>query len=94
MTYRHVVLFRIHDHVEEHDVDRAVDRLRSLADLPCVDTWRIERSLDERKGRILVEEATFADAHAFAAFREDPRHRDVAGEMAAISDWWIGDYIR
>ena len=92
MTYRHVVLFRIHDDVEEHDVTRAVDALRSLAELPCVEDWRIARSLDERKGRILIEEATFADEAAFAAFREDPRHRDVAARMSEISDWWIGDY--
>lgn len=92
MTYRHVVLFRIHDHVEEHDIDEAVDALRSLADLLCVESWNIARSLDERKGRILIEEATFADEDAFAAFREDSRHRDVAARMSEISDWWIGDY--
>ncbi|MEW1835864.1 Dabb family protein [Microbacterium sp. NPDC079995] len=87
------MLFRIHDHVEEHDVDAAVDALRSLADLPCVESWHIARSLDERKGRILVEEGTFADETAFASFRTDPRHREVAARMAEISDWWIGDYV-
>lgn len=92
MTYRHVVLFRIHDNVEEYDIDAAVVALRSLADLPCVDEWHIARSLDERKGRILIEEATFADESAFAAFRAAPRHRDVASLMAEISDWWVGDY--
>ncbi|MDT3346252.1 Dabb family protein [Microbacterium aquilitoris] len=92
MAYRHVVLFRIHDHVEEHDVARAIDRLRTLADLPGIIDWRIARSLDERKGRIVVEEATFESAEAFAAFRAHPRHEAVAAEMAEISDWWGGDY--
>lgn len=92
MTYHHVVLFRIHDEVEEQDVDAAIESLRSLADLPCVEDWHIARSLDERKGRILIEEATFADADAFQEFRHDPRHRAVAATMAQLSDWWIGDY--
>ncbi|MFI8632499.1 Dabb family protein [Microbacterium sp. NPDC077663] len=86
------MLFRIHDDVEEHDVDAAIDALRSLADLPCVESWHIARSLDDRKGRILIEEATFADETAFAVFRADPRHREAAAQMAGISDWWIGDY--
>ncbi|MEV5040322.1 Dabb family protein [Microbacterium sp. LMI1x-1-1.1] len=92
MAYRHVVLFRIYDHVEEHDVAGAIDRLGTLADLPGIVDWRISRSLDERKGRIVVEEATFESAETFAAFRAHPRHQTVAAEMAAISDWWIGDY--
>ena len=92
MTYRHVVLFRIHDDVGEHDVARAVDGLRSLSDLPGISTWTIARSLDDRKGRILIEDAEFTDADVFAAFRAHPRHSAVAAELAAISDWWIGDY--
>jgi len=92
MAYRHVVLFRIYDHVEEHDVTGAIDRLGTLADLPGIVDWRISRSLDERKGRVIVEEATFDDVDAFTAFRAHPRHQAVAAEMAAISDWWIGDY--
>lgn len=92
MTYRHVVLFRIHDSVEEGDVTRALIALRGLSDLPGIVGWTVQRSLDERKGRILVEEGTFTDEHAFAAFRDAPRHRVAAAMMAGISDWWIADY--
>ena len=53
---------------------------------------RIERSLDGRKGRMVIEDATFADAQAFAAFRSAPAHGAMAAEMAEISDWWVGDY--
>ena len=91
MGYRHVVLFRIHHDVEEHDVEHALGQLKSLADLPGITSWQIARSLDERKGRVVIEEAEFTDADAFAAFRSHPRHQSVAAEMAAISDWWIGD---
>ncbi|TDL46281.1 Dabb family protein [Microbacterium oleivorans] len=93
MGYRHIVLFRVHDTVEEHDVAHAVDQLTSLAGLPGITSWQIARSLDDRKGRIIIEEAEFTDADAFAAFRSDPRHQSVAAQMAAISDWWIGDRL-
>ena len=93
MAYRHIVLFRVHDHVEERDVARAMDQLRSLEDLPGITDWQIARSLDERKGRIVIEEAEFVDADAFAAFRTHPRHQLVAAGMAEISDWWIGDRL-
>ncbi|MFL0566930.1 Dabb family protein [Microbacterium sp. 179-I 1D1 NHS] len=93
MAYRHIVLFRVHDNVDEHDVAHAIGQLTSLADLPGIVSWHIARSLDERKGRIVIEEAEFTDADAFAAFRSHPRHQTIAAEMATISDWWIGDRL-
>ena len=92
MTFRHIVLFRIHDNVTNHRVDDAILRLESLTDLPGVESMRIERSLDGRKGRIIVEDATFEDARAFTAFRASRAHVVVAAEMAEVSDWWVGDY--
>jgi hypothetical protein len=92
VAFRHLVLFRIHDDVSEDRVSQALERLRSLADLPGVTALAVARSLDERKGRILVEDATFSDAASFAAFRALPAHLLVGTEMATISDWWIGDY--
>ena len=92
MAFRHVVLFRVHDQVPPERVDTAIGRLESLAELPMVDSLVIARSLDARKGRVIVEEAMFTDAAAFAAFRQAPAHVEVANEMRAIADWWIGDY--
>lgn len=92
MGFRHVVLFRVHAHVSTERVDAAIGRLESLADLPMVDSLVIARSLDGRKGRVIVEEATFTDAAAFAAFRAAPRHAEVAQALSDISEWWIGDY--
>ncbi|MBN9202793.1 MAG: sulfite reductase, beta subunit [Microbacterium sp. SCN 70-18] len=92
MSYRHIVLFRIHDFVDDERVTEAVERLRSLGVLPGILSWRVELSLDTRKGRVIVEEASFVDGAAFEAFREHPEHVKAARSMAEISDWWIGDY--
>jgi len=92
VAFRHVVLFSIHDDVIDDRVSEAMERLRSLADLPGVTAFAVARSLDERKGRILIEDATFSDVATFAAFRGSPDHLRVGTEMAAISDWWVGDY--
>lgn len=92
MTYRHIVLFRIHDGIGNDRVDRAIARLHALGELPGIVGMRIERSLDGRKGRVVIEDATFQDAGAFALFRSAPAHVSVAAEMADISDWWVGDY--
>ncbi|GAA0492709.1 Dabb family protein [Microbacterium aurantiacum] len=92
MTYRHIVLFRVHDDVDDARVTEAISRLRSLDVLPGILSWRVEQSLDARKGRVIIEDATFVDALAFDAFRADARHTEIASEMARISDWWVGDY--
>lgn len=92
MTYRHIVLFRVHDDVDDDRVAEAINMLRSLGVLPGILSWRVELSLDRRKGRVIVEDATFTDATAFHAFREHPEHATTAQTMANISDWWIGDY--
>lgn len=91
MTYRHIVLFRIHDDVDDNRVTEAIHRLRSLGVLPGIQSWHVGLSLDTRKGRIIIEDATFTGPDAFGSFREHPKHSEVAAEMAAISDWWIGD---
>lgn len=92
MAFRHIVLFRVFDSVSNERVIAAVARLESLATLPGVLSLRVEPSLDGRKGRMLIEDATFVDAAAFASFRLAPSHVEVAAEMAEISDWWVGDY--
>lgn len=90
--FRHIVLFRVHDDVSDERVTAALSALRSLALLPGVTSWRVELSLDARKGRVIVEDATFVDEPAFEAFRRDPRHTEVAAAMSTIADWWNGDY--
>ena len=92
MTYRHLVLFRVHDHVPEPDVQAAEQALAGLGALPGVVEWTVRRSDDDRKGRIVVENGLFDDADALAAWRDLPEHRAVGERMREIADWWIGDY--
>ncbi|WP_345131551.1 Dabb family protein [Microbacterium laevaniformans] len=86
------MLFRVHDDVDHDRVEEAIDRLRSLAALPGVVDWRVELSLDARKGRVIVEDGTFVDQGSFEQFRLDPRHVVAAEAMSHIADWWNGDY--
>lgn len=90
--FRHIVLFRVHDDISHDRVEEAIERLRSLASLPGVVEWRVELSLDARKGRVIVEDSTFVDAAAFRTFRQAPSHVHAAASMAEIADWWNGDY--
>lgn len=92
MSIRHVVLFRMHDECTDDDVDDMVEQLRTLGDLPGILSWRVERSLDERKGRVIVEDATFATQEDLEAFRHADRHRVVAQRMSTMADWLIGEY--
>lgn len=74
-------------------MSEAVAALRALGSLPGVVTWTVAPSLDTRKGRILVEDATFIDEEAFLRWRASPDHRSVAERMSTISDWWVGDWL-
>ena len=90
--FRHVVLFRIHDHVSDAYVDAVIDTLQSFMVFPGVVSWTTTRSLDERKGRIVIEDALFESRAAFEHFRGDPAHVSAAKTMSEIADWWVGDY--
>jgi hypothetical protein len=92
-VFRHIVLFRVHDGVPDERVSEAIRSLRTLAALPGIVTWTVARSLDSRKGRVIVEDATFTDEQAFAEFRAHPEHRAVAELMSEVADWWNGDYV-
>lgn len=73
-------------------MESAISELKRLAELPMVVSLVIARSSDERKGRVIVEDAVFTDGAALAAFRAAPQHFAVAHRMGEISDWLIGDY--
>ena len=91
--FRHVVLFRVRDHVTDPEVFEAVERLRALENEAGAVSWRVELSLDTRKGRVIIEDATFSDRADFVRFRELPEHRLAGEKLAAIADWSIGDYF-
>ena len=85
---RHVILFRLH---EGADADRAVELLRSFQP-PGTTKWVIERSIDDRKGVVIVEDATFQSQEALDAFRVSDDHADAVAFMKENADWLVGDW--
>lgn len=90
--YRHVVLFCVRDGIDEATITESVSRLRALGGSDHVSAWSVAISLDDRKGTVIVEDATFSDVEAFRAWRGTDQHRQVADWMSAVSDWWVGDW--
>ena len=93
VPYQHVVLFRLHPGTSDDAATQALELLRGLGARPGVRSWRVERSIDDRKGTVLVEIGSFEDEDAFRAFRDSAEHRAAGERMAAISDWLVGDYF-
>ena len=87
---RHVILFRLYPDADPHLV---LSRLRSLHDRPGVIEWRIERSLDERKGVVVMQNSLFESMAALHAFRRDPVHAQVADFMSRNADWLVADHL-
>jgi hypothetical protein len=92
--FRHVVLFRVRDDVADPDVSAAIGELHEVGEGSGILSWDVALSLDTRKGRVIVEDGTFVDRAAFDAWRVTEKHRAVGERMAAISDWWVGDWER
>lgn len=89
MSYHHLVLFRLHD---EADVADAIARLDAARPTEGLLEWRVVRSLDERKGPIVVEQAVFADRAAYDAFVVSAAHREAGAHLAQVADWLVGDF--
>ncbi|MBB3158595.1 hypothetical protein FHS07_002291 [Microbacterium proteolyticum] len=87
-----MVLFRVRDDVGAASIAAAVTTLHDLGRHVGVVSWAVERSLDERKGVIIAQDGTFADAEAFREWRSSDAHREAADQMARISDWWVADW--
>ena len=87
-TLRHVILFRLR---EGADADRALELLRSFRP-PGTTKWVIERSIDERKGVVIVEDATFESQEALDAFRTSDDHAEAVAFMRENADWFVGDW--
>ncbi len=90
--YRHVVLFRVRDGVDATDIAAAETTLHVLGRHAGVVSWAVKRSLDERKGTIIAQDATFVDAATFREWRGSAAHRQAADQLTRISDWWVADW--
>ncbi len=85
----HIIVFRLY---EDADPDEVLGRLRSLADEVGLLEWRVERSLDERKGIVLVQNSLFSCREDLERFRVAPRHTEVSRYMSTVADWWVADF--
>ena len=92
MVYRHIVLFRMRPDVLDSEMHAAIADIRSVMAPPISRTCSVMQSLDDRKGRMIIEDATFDDAAHFEAFRRSEAHRDLGVRMESLADWWVGDY--
>ena len=92
-TYHHLVLFKIHDTVAQSDMDRAVALLADLGEGHAgIEEWKVNSSIDTRKGRIIIEEAVFSSVEDYQRFKVSDSHVVVGDFMKTIADWWVGDY--
>lgn len=92
MPLRHIVLFRIHDGVDQELIGEAVRGLDELKNISGIVEWTVRLSTDERKGVVIVENALFESRAALARFAADPRHQVSAERLSKMADWWVGDY--
>lgn len=86
------MLFRVRDEVADPELLAAMRLLRALGQVADAVEWRVERSLDARKGRIIVQDATFASSKEFEAFRALEAHQAAGKKMSEIADWLVGDF--
>lgn len=89
MTFHHVVLFRLHD---EADVDVAMAALSKARPTAGLVSWQVERSLDERKGRVLAQVSVFESADTFEEWRVSERHEAAAAHLGEVADWLVADW--
>lgn len=92
MSIRHIVLFRFYPVIDEESRMEAIDKINALRELPGIIEWRLEASLDTRKGVVVVQNALFDTLESFQAYRDDPRHVDAGKLLAALANWLVADY--
>jgi heme-degrading monooxygenase HmoA len=92
MALRHIVLFRFHDGVDQASREAATQLLRGLSGQPGILEWRVEVSVDSRKGNVVAQDFLFESQEAFQEFRKSDAHAATAGFIRTIADWWIADF--
>jgi len=92
MAIRHIVLFHFYDIIDEETRSNAVDQIQELRTLPGILDWRIETSIDDRKGPVVVQNVLFESDEAFAGYRASDGHKAVGETLSGIADWLIADY--
>jgi hypothetical protein len=87
---RHLVVFRIRSAA---DADEVVRRLEALSEFKGLLHWKVRRSLDERKGVVILQDSTFRTAEDLEEFRVWGPHASCSAFMAERADWVVVDYV-
>lgn len=91
---RHIVFFIMRDGVGETQIKDALSRLQKLGHgRQGIKFWDVRRSMDSRKGNIIVQNSVYESLEDFEKFRKSKEHMQFAEFMKTISDWSVGDYI-
>lgn len=91
---RHIVLFKVNNGVNETRIDDAIKLLKELGkDNTSIIQWTVEKSLDTRRGTIIIENFLFKSEEDLKTFRSFEKHIKTGEFMREISDWIIGDYF-
>jgi hypothetical protein len=91
--YRHIVLTKLYDGADDADFLEVVHRLVDLGSEPGIIYWKVNESIDTRKGAIIVTDAAFVDEAAFEAFKISEAHKEAGEFIKNVADWWVGDYL-
>lgn len=91
---RHIILFKLYVGVAPKLEIKAIKLLQSLGkgDSEILE-WRVEKSIDTRKGTIIVENGLFKNEQTYERFRKSDKHLKAVNFMKQIADWTVGDYI-
>ena len=89
MQFHHIVLFQLRD---DADVDTAMAALNDARPTSGLVSWQVERSLDERKGRVIAQVSAFESSDAFEAWRASEPHRAAAAHLREFADWLTADW--
>lgn len=87
--FHHLVLFKLHD---DADVDAALAALQNARPTAGLVSWQVERSQDERKGRVIAQVSVFASADAFHVWRDSELHQAAVAHLRDVADWLVADW--
>lgn len=88
----HAVSIAYRDEVPQDKVDASISALHELGKEPGVLAWMIAPSLDERKGRVVLELGVFTCGQAFLDWRKSDAHMTFAMATSEIADWTVVDF--
>jgi Stress responsive A/B Barrel Domain len=92
-SLRHISLFTMYEQADDDTVATALELLRSLSEDDGILEWRVEESLDARKGRVIAENGLFRSMAAKERWRVSEKHQQVVAFMREHADWIVADYF-